>query len=242
MASSLDDEGLATFERARPRLFGVVYRVLGSVSESEDIVQEVWFRWQLTARDEVRDPPAFLATAAARLALNAAQSARARREKYMGRWLPEPVDTCADPALGAERGEALALAVLLLLEKLTPAERAAYVLREAFGYEYERIADIVKTSELNARKLVSRARRRVLDERRAPASQSDHQRLLAAFVAAARRGDVAALEQVFAADVVSNFGGGGFARAARIPVVGRGAVAKFVATVTAWLWTGAALA
>ena len=179
---------------------------------------------------------------AARLALNAAQSARARRETYAGEWLPEPVDTGADPTLGAERAEALELAVLLLLEKLTPAERAAYVLREAFDYEYEKIAEIVGTSEANARQLATRARKHVVDGRRAPASRADHQKLLSAFVTAAQRGDVAALEQVFASDVVSNADGGGFVSAARVPVVGRAAVAKFVAKVTAEFWTGVTLA
>jgi len=241
VASPSDDDGLATFESARRRLFGVAYRMLGSACEAEDIVQEVWFRWQSTDRTVVRDPPAFLATTAARLALNAAQSARARHETYVGQWLPEPVDTQPDPALGAERHEALGLAVLLLLEKLTPSERGAYVLHEALGYGYERIAEILKTSEVNARKLVSRARKHVVEGQRKPVSSAEHTRLLTAFVAAAQRGDVSELEAVFASDVISRSDGGGFVRAARIPIVGRAAVAKFVATVTAEFWTGVTL-
>src|SRR3954454_5513730 len=110
--------------------------MLGSASEAEDIVQDVWLRWQSADRRAVLDPPAFLATTTTRLAISVAQSARSRHETYVGPWLPEPVDTSADPTLGAERGEALELAVLMLLEKLTPTERAAYILREAFDYSH----------------------------------------------------------------------------------------------------------
>src|SRR3954469_11104682 len=130
------DHAASVFASVRPRLFGIAYRMLGSATEAEDIVQEVWLRWQGCDRSEVLDAPAFLATTTTRLAINAAQSARSRRETYLGPWLPEPVDTSADPPLGAERGEALELAVLLLLEHLSPTERAAYVLREAFDYPY----------------------------------------------------------------------------------------------------------
>ena len=108
--------------------------MLGSAAEAEDVVQDVWTRWQSTDRRVVRDPPAFLATTTTRLAINVLQSARARRETYVGPWLPEPVDTSADPHLGAERSEALELATVMLLEKLAPTERAAYVLRETFDY------------------------------------------------------------------------------------------------------------
>ncbi len=117
------DGGLSAFFQARPRLFGIAYRMLGSVAEAEDIVQDVWMRWQSINRSTVENPPAFLATTTTRLCINLAQSAHSRRESYIGTWLPEPVDTSADPAIGAERGEALKLAVLLLLEKLSPTER-----------------------------------------------------------------------------------------------------------------------
>ena len=138
------DDGLSTFLSVRPRLFGIAYRMLGSAAEAEDIVQDVWVRWQTTDRSVVRDAAAFLATTTTRLAINVMQSARSRRETYVGPWLPEPVDTSADPGLGAERGEALELGVLVLLEKLSPAERAAYILREAFDYAYRDIADILR--------------------------------------------------------------------------------------------------
>ena len=125
------DNGLSAFESVCPRLFGIAYRMLGSAAEAEDIVQDAWLRCQGTDRSVVQDPPAFLATATTRLAITFAQSARSRRETYIGPWLPEPVDTESNPRLGAERAEALGFAVLLLLEKLSPTERAAYVLREA---------------------------------------------------------------------------------------------------------------
>ncbi|MDQ7906072.1 sigma factor [Phytohabitans sp. ZYX-F-186] len=130
------EEAAAVFTSLRPRLFGIAYRMLGSASEAEDLVQDVWLRWQAYDRAAVVNPGAFLATTATRLAINALQSARARRETYIGPWLPEPVDTSADPYLGAERGAALELATLVLMEKLTLTERAAYVLREAFDYPY----------------------------------------------------------------------------------------------------------
>ena len=132
--TSTHDDGLSAFMSVRPRLFGIAYRMLGSAAEAEDIVQDVWVRWQTADRSLVRDAAAFLVTTATRLAINVMQSARSRRETYVGTWLPEPVDTSADPGLGAERGEALECGVLLLLEKLSPTERAAYILREAFDY------------------------------------------------------------------------------------------------------------
>jgi len=229
------------FGAARPRLFGIAYRMLGSVSEAEDIVQETWVRWQGADRDTVENAPAFLATITTRLAMNLAQSARARHETYIGPWLPDPVDTSANPELGAERGEALEYAVLLLLEKLTPAERAAYVLREAFDYPYPLIAEIVQSSEPATRKLVSRARRHLTAERRRPAPAPEHRRLLSAFLTAAQSGDVASLEKLFAADVVSYSDGGGVKLAARIPVIGRERVAKFIAAFSSHFWTGADL-
>jgi RNA polymerase sigma-70 factor (ECF subfamily) len=185
---------MSVFVGVRPRLFGIAYRMLGSVTEAEDILQEVWIRWQGADRDAVLDPPAFLATMTTRLAINVAQSARARRETYVGPWLPEPVDTRADPRLGAERGEALELAVLLLLERLPPPERAVYVLREAFDYSYAHIADALQVSEANARQLGSRARKHLAGERRSPVDAGERRRLLEAFVAAVQAGDAAGLE------------------------------------------------
>ncbi len=163
---SLEPEGtddleaaVVVFTSVRPRLFGIAYRMLSSATEAEDLVQEVWLRWQTCDRAAVVNPGAFLATTTTRLAINALQSARVRRETYVGPWLPEPVDTSADPYLGAERGEALEFAALMLMEKLKPNERAAYVLREAFDYSYALIADILQSTEPAVRQLVSRARK-----------------------------------------------------------------------------------
>ncbi|MEV4296571.1 RNA polymerase sigma-70 factor [Microbispora rosea] len=232
------DQAAATFESVRPRLFGIAYRILSSATEAEDLLQDVWLRWQAYDRGTVTDPGAFLATVTTRLAINTLQSARVRRETYVGPWLPEPVDTSNDPHLGAERGEALGFAVLLLLEKLSPTERAAYVLREAFDYPYRRIAEIIEASEAAVRQLVSRARKRISSERRAPVTRAEQRRLLTAFVAAARAGDLAALEELLASDVISYSDGGGAARASRIPVVGAFRVAKYIRAFADRFWVG----
>jgi RNA polymerase sigma-70 factor (TIGR02957 family) len=236
------DDGLPAFVAVRSRLFGIAYRMLGSAAEAEDIVQDVWLRWQATDRSVVETPSAFLATTTTRLCINFAQSAQSRRETYVGPWLPEPVDTSNDPALGAERGEALGLAILLLLEKLPPTERAAYVLREAFDYSYRQIANILQMEEANTRQLVSRARKHIADGRRTPASSEEQRRLLEAFIGAAQKGDMAALEGLFAEDVVSYSDGGGIVRtAARAPVSGRERVAKFIAAFASHFWIGITL-
>lgn len=232
------DEAARQFGDCRRRLFGIAYRMVGTASDAEDIVQDVWIRWQAYDRSVVREPAAFLATTTTRMAINFLQSARARHEAYIGPWLPEPVDTSNDPTLGAERGEALSFAILLLLEKLTPTERAAYVLREAFDYSYAEIADVVQRGETATRQLVSRARKHLRAERRAQVPDEDQRRLLDAFLVAAQHGDVAGLERILAADVVSYSDGNGVKLAARIPVIGRGRVASFVAAFSSHFWIG----
>jgi RNA polymerase sigma-70 factor (ECF subfamily) len=151
-------DGLSVFLNVRPRLFGIAYRMLGSAAEAEDIVQDAWIRWQMTDRSLVRDAAAFLITMATRLAINVMQSARTRREIHVDTWLTEPVDAAADPRSAAERGQSLAHGVRVLLEKLTPAERAAFILREAFDYPYRDIANVLRLREANVRQLVTRAR------------------------------------------------------------------------------------
>lgn len=230
------DQATREFLAARPQLFGIAYRILGSAAEAEDIVQEAWLRWQNTDRTHIFEPAAFLATVTARLAINVAQSARARRESYVGPWLPEPVDTALDPQLGAERAEALELAVLLLLEKLNPVERAAYVLREAFDYPYKQVADILETSEANTRQLVSRARKHLAAERREPVSPTEHRRLLDVFLTAAQTGNLTKLEGILAADVISYADGGGMRGASKIPVVGRPHVSKYLVAFAPRFW------
>jgi RNA polymerase sigma-70 factor (ECF subfamily) len=229
---------LAVYQSARPRLFGVAYRMLGSVAEAEDVLQEVWMRWQRIDRSPVVDPVAFLVTMTTRLAINELQSARVRRESYVGPWLPEPVDTSADPTLGAERAEALGFAVLLMLERLTPTERAAYVLREAFAYDYAEVSSVVQVSEVAARQLVSRARKHLAEERHREVAQGEQRRLLDAFVTAASTGDLQQLERLLADDVVSYSDGGGVVRASRVPVAGRARVAKYVRAFQPRFWGG----
>ncbi len=197
------DDGLSAFMSVRPRLFGIAYRMLGSAAEAEDVVQDVWLRWQTTDRSVVRDAAAFLVTTATRLAINVVQSARSRRETHVADWLPEPVDTGADPGLGAERSEALELGVVLLLERLSPAERTAYILREAFDYAYREIANVLRIEEANARQVVTRARQHVANGRTMSPSSSEHRRLLDAFIVAAQRGHIAALERLLTSNVVS---------------------------------------
>jgi RNA polymerase sigma-70 factor (TIGR02957 family) len=242
LETSEPDDGLSAFAEVRQRLFGIAYRMLGSAAEAEDILQDVWLRWQATNRNIVENPSAFLATTTTRICINFSQSAHSRRETYVGPWLPEPVDTSSDPALGAERGEALGLAILLLLEKLSPTERASYVLREAFDYSYREIADIIQMEEANTRQLVSRARKHIADGRRTPVGSEEQRRLLEAFIAAAQKGDLATLEGLFVEDVVSYSDGGGIVRtAARAPVSGRDHVAKFITSFASHFWIGITL-
>ena len=236
------EDGLSAFAEVRPRLFGIAYRMLGSAAEAEDIMQDVWMRWQATDRRVVESPPAFLATTTTRMCINFAKSAQSRRETYVGTWLPEPVDTSSDPALGAERGEALKLAVMVLLEKLSPTERAAYVLREAFDYSYREIASILQMEEANARQLASRARKHIADSKRTYVSADEQRRFLTAFIDAAQKGDLAALEGLFSEDIVSYSDGGGIVNAARVPIVGRERVAKFIAAFAWHFWKGLTLA
>ncbi|MGP4053139.1 RNA polymerase sigma-70 factor [Streptomyces sp. 2A115] len=229
------DQAVSVFVELRPRLFGIAYRVLGSAVEAEDVVQEVWLRWQKTDRSAVVSPVAFLSSATTRLAINVAQSARVRRETYIGPWLPEPIDTSSDPEAGAQRAEALELALLLVLERLNPTERAAYVLREAFDYDYAGIAEILQLSPVNVRKIVSRARKHLSTDQRETVDTAEHRRLLEAFVSAAQTGDIASLEALLTADAVSLSDGNGRRGAARIPVFGRARVAN-LSTANSWFW------
>ena len=223
--------GLGEFQELRSRLFGIAYRMLGSATDAEDVLQDAWLRWHTVDRSTVRSPEAFLVRMVTNLCLTALDSARARREVYVGPWLPEPVLT-SDGELGpleeAVQRESVSVALLALLERLSPAERAAYVLREAFDYSAREVAELIGTSEANARQLHSRARRHVaLDERRAvdPSTWLD---LVQRFFEAARDGDVARLETMLADDVVSSSDGGGVVSAARRPVEGREKVARYL--------------
>jgi RNA polymerase sigma-70 factor, ECF subfamily len=183
----------ADFEKVRSRLFGIAYQVLGGVADAEDVVQDVWIRWQGADRARVQDRVAFLVTVTTRVALNAATSARARREISVGADLPERGAASADPAVRAERSEAVGLAVHLLIERLSPVERAVYVLREAFDYPFRDIADVLELSEANARQLAHRARRHLAEQRPHPVDAAECDGFLRAFLDAARAGDMARL-------------------------------------------------
>ncbi|GAA2615313.1 sigma-70 family RNA polymerase sigma factor [Paractinoplanes durhamensis] len=232
------EDAAAVFAGLRPRLFGIAYRMLSSATEAEDLVQDVWLRWQTTDRSRVENPGAFLATTTTRLAINELQSARKRRETYIGPWLPEPVDTSADPYLGAEREEALAFASLMLMEKLSANERAAYVLREAFDYPYAQIADILQSTEPAVRQLVSRAKKHMTGEQRTTVAPAAQKELLTTFLAAARTGDLGELERLLTAGVSSISDGNGAIRVARRPVAGSERVAKFYSALSSWYWEG----
>lgn len=195
------DGTASVFVSAAPRLFAIGLRVLQDVGEAEDVVQETWLRWARADRSVVISPPAFLALTTTRLAINVAQSARRRHETSAGPWLPETTDRSVSPETAAERCEAVDTAIRLLQERLTPAERAVYLLRIAFDYPYRRISEILHLGEDHARQLVRRARDHLATERRHPVSTTTHRRLVRTFLAAAQTGELAELEELLAADL-----------------------------------------
>lgn len=219
------------FEQYRPLLLGLGYRLLGSMWDAEDVVQEAYLRWTGTDRDQVREPRAFLVTVVSRLALDQLRSARTAREAYVGPWLPDPVDTGElGPLDTAEMRDTLSYATLHLMEQLTPPERAAFVLREAFEMPYGDIAGIVGGTAANCRQLHHRATTRLAAARgdRFRPTGEDHARLLTRFLDAARGGDLDALTGMLSEDVTAWNDGGGRARAALNPVTGRARVIAFV--------------
>lgn len=199
IASATADEA-ADFQMVRPRLFGIAYRLLGRVADAEDVVQDVWLRWQGADRAQVHDRVAFLVKITTRLALNVALSARSRREVSVDSWFPARASSADDPTTAAERSAELGQAVLLLLQRLSPVERAVFVLREAFDYPFRDIAEALGISEANARQLGRRARMHLAEPRQTPVHQADRDRLLQAFLSAAQAGAVARLEHLLAAD------------------------------------------
>jgi RNA polymerase sigma-70 factor, ECF subfamily len=217
------------FAAARPRLLRLAYSQLGDVGEAEDVVQEAWLRLERTGDAGIEDLDAWLTTVVARLALDALRSARARRERYVGPWLPEPLLAAgaADPADRVTLDESVSYALLAVLERLPPAERTAFVLHDVFDVPFPEVAGVVGRTPEAVRQLASRARRHVTAARpRRPVSEAEHRRLVEAFARAAGEGDLEALTSVLDPDVVFTADGGGLATAARRPLLGATRVAK----------------
>ena len=224
----------------RPTTFAIAYRMLGSVAEAEDVSQEALLRLDhaLEAGERIEFPRRYVATVATRLAIDELRSARARRESYPGEWLPEPIvtDPNEDPGRRAELSDSLALAFLVLLESLSPEQRAVLLLRDVFDYGYGEIAEIIGKTEDNVRQLATRARRHVGERRpRFESSREQRDELARRFLAAAQEGDLGALEALLAADVSLHGDGGGKVPALARPVRGRGRVAR---TLRAWARQG----
>lgn len=225
----MTDQTLPVFEEHRPRLFGIAYRMLGSVADAQDILQESYLRWQQAAGEAINSPRAWLTTIVTRLCLNHLQLARVKRETYVGSWLPEPLldEQAANPADTATLADSLSLAFLVLLETLSPTERAVFILREGFDCEFANIARIVEKSEANCRQILARARKRI-DERRPrfDASRADAEKLVAPFVLALRNGDLEAMLAHLSENVVLVADGGDKPGALLRPLQGAGPVAR----------------
>jgi RNA polymerase sigma-70 factor (ECF subfamily) len=224
-----ESRGLAAFEQHRGLLFSIAYRMLGSVADAEDMLQEAFIRWQRTSSDEIRSPRALLVTIVTRLCINYLESARVRREQYVGEWLPEPLvtDPKSDPSQVVRVDESLSMAFLVLLERLTSTERAVFLLREIFEYEYSEIAAILGQSEANCRQILRRARLHVSEVRpRFKASPEERNNLLERFLRATSQGDMDALVDLLASDVVLHSDGGGKALAVPNLIAGANNVAR----------------
>src|SRR5262245_10986972 len=226
--------GSEVFDEHRRLLFGVAYRMTGSVADAEDLVQEAWLRWSTVDSDEVGNPRAYLVRTITNLSLNELTSARARRETYVGPWLPEPLLTEPDASQEAEMAETVSQAMLVVLETLSPLERAVFLLHDVFGYSHAEVASIVDKSEAAVRQTATRARAHVAARR--PRFASDprvRQEAAERFLAAAAGGDLASMMELLAPDVVAWSDGGGKVSAARRPLVGADHVARWILGVVA---------
>jgi len=222
---------VAEFERHRRLLFSIAYRMLGSVADAEDILQDAFIRWQRASKTEVKSPKAFLITVVSRLCISHLQSARARREEYVGEWLPEPLATGVEnqPSRIVQVDESVAMALLLLLERLTPVERAVYLLQDIFDYTHAEIAKTLDLTEANCRQLLHRAREHVrLARPRFKASEKEHREVLERFQEAAASGNMDNLLALLSLDVVLHSDGGGKAPAFPLPIYGPDKVANAV--------------
>ena len=225
---------IETFTSHRRLLFGIAYRMLGRVSDAEDMVQEVWLRWQRQDAAQIRSAKAWLVSAVTRLCIDQLRGARREREEYYGVWLPEPLmprtaDSGPDSDAAAELSASLTMAFMVMLESLGPVERAAFLLREVFGYEYAEVAQIVGKSEVNCRQIVRRAKTQLQAGRRPPPAPTEQaRRLVEQFLAAAATGEVANVLAVLAEDTTVYSDGGGRVKAAGRPIVGADHVSRFL--------------
>ncbi|MER5864543.1 sigma-70 family RNA polymerase sigma factor [Kitasatospora sp. NPDC002040] len=236
-----DVSGVDAFESLRRYLGSVAYRLLGSVSDAEDVLQEAWLRWRSTDRSKVEEPRAFLTTVVTRLCYDQLGSARVRREAYYGEWLPEPLVSEEDaPAHLAELGEEVSMALLTVLEQLTPAERTAFVLHDVFSIGFEEIAGSLDRTPAATRQLASRARRRVkTGGRPGTVDRAAHRQVVSAFATAAAEGDLQGLVALLDPDVVWHSDGGGIVSAGVRPILGMDKVARLVAGLYAKYFTPA---
>ncbi len=227
-----DDPHEELFTSHRSLLFTVAYELLGSAADAEDVVQETWLRWAEVTLDDVREPRAYLARIATRLALNRVRTMARRRESYVGPWLPEPLLTAPDVAEDVELADSVSTAMLMVLETLTPTERAVFVLREVFGFDYDEIAGAVDKSSAAVRQVAHRARSHVAARRpRSTVTPAEHAAVFERFAAAAVDGDIQGLLDVLSPDVVLVTDGGGVKKAALRPIAGRDKVLRFFAGV-----------
>jgi RNA polymerase sigma-70 factor (ECF subfamily) len=223
---------LEVFEAHRPLLFSIAYRMLGSAMEAEDMVQEAYLRYQATPAETIESPKAFLCAIVTRLCLDYLKSARVQRESYLGPWLPEPVYTGGSPASLVSERESISMAFLVVLESLTPVERAVFLLRDVFDYPYDEISEIVEKTPENCRQIYHRAKRYLMERRpRHQPSPEDQQKLIASFRQAVEAGDLDTLTQLLAEDVVLYSDGGGKVNAARVPVRGGELLAQFLVNI-----------
>lgn len=221
---------MEAFEEFRPYLFAIAYRMLGSVSKAEDMVQETYIRAYTIAAETIQAPKAFLSKVITNLCLDYMRSAQAQRETYFGEWLPEPLITAEteEPAAAVDKVDSISTAVLVLLESLSPAERAVFLLREVFDYDYAEIAEIVERDEAACRKLFSRAKQHLDAHRpRFQHSPAQHEQLLSRFMESAQSGDLEGLVSLLTDDAVSVTDGGGKVASAVHPIVGRERIARF---------------
>jgi RNA polymerase sigma-70 factor (ECF subfamily) len=234
LESTLGGSKVESFETYRTYLFSIAYRMLGSAMDAEDIVQETYLRYQATPQDTIRSPKAYLTTILTRLCLDQLQLARRKRELYVGPWLPEPILTAqtaetGDPQQRVDTEESIALAFLVLLEQLQPFERAVFLMRESFGYEFAEIASMLGKSEAACRRSFSRAKQHLREHRpRFPASRETHRQLLSGYVQAVERGEMQPLMSLLSEEVTLWADGGGKVKQAALrPIRGRDAVARF---------------